>query len=525
MGDRVFCGACGAELNGDAKFCTSCGARQDEFEQPAAQGVGAAPGVESATAGAETTAPLPPPEVAPAAGTAPRGQQHPPAAAAGGAEPPPQARISDRIENVSPGAGEFAGQLAAQLSTPGVAVALITAGVAAGACLVAGLVLAVALPDTSVLAFERWFGSDPGALTEAFGQFLSLLLVSFALPGVGPAHLGATLFLAVPIGAAAVAASMQAERTRGLSTWARLAWPAGAGVPFAVAVVVAAVVASDLDPAVGGAILLGVLWVGLGGVLGTALALRREGVSLLALLPANALPPLRTAATGLRPLALAAALATVIGVSVAFVQTVRYESSVSDSGSTVTALVDYALLSADVGVNYTALGAGVEFRDDFPVPIPVDDPSEVLGDLDGDGVLVAQTAPTPVETGDFGADDGGYRLFDFGSAMAPYTFVPLLLVLIGVVGLSALYAGFGVARAAGARTPAASAGFGALVGPLWSSVAVLANAIHLKWTGAPDGDSMFVMFLLGGAALGALGGLLSSNSATQPAAEQPVQAR
>jgi hypothetical protein len=460
-------------LKADAKFCTSCGARQDEFDQPAAQTATTRPDDAPATADAE----------------APR--------AAG----PP--RMTERIEHVSPGANEFAGQLAAQLSTPGVAVALIAAAVAAGACLAVGLVLAVALPDTSPLSLEAYFGADGGILTQAFGQMLSVLLVSFGLgfEDAGTAHIGPLLLLAVPVGAAAIAAAAQAQRTRELSPWTRLAWAAGAGVPFTLAVVIAIVVASDYNPSAGGAILLGILWVGLGAVVGTAVALRREGVSLATMAPASSLPPLRAATAALRPLLLVLAVAVVVGVSVAFVQTLRDEPSATGGGSIAGSLVDYALLSGDIGVNYAILGAGAEFKASHAPPIPID-------------------AASLVDENGFDAGTPGYRLFDFSSAMAPFTFVPLLLILIGLVALSALYAGFGVARAAGARTPAAAAGFGALVGPVWSLAAVLANAIHVKSVGAPDGDSVFVMFLLGGALLGALGGLLSSSSATRPGVEQ-----
>lgn len=503
MGDRAFCGACGAELNADAKFCTSCGAPQDEFDRPPAPPA-------SQAAGAEATVPLPPPPVA--ATAAAHGEQQ---------APRPQPRIPDRIEHVSPGANEFAGQLAAQLSTPGVAVALITAAVAAGACLAVGLILAVALPDTSRMSLELYFGSDAGTLTQAFGQMLSILLVSFGLGFENEkVHIGPLLLLAVPIGAAAVTAAAQASRTRELSPWARLAWAAGAGVPFALAVVIAVVVASDFNPSAGGAILLGILWVGAGAAIGTALSLRREGVQLREMLPESSLTPLRTAMAALRPLVLVLAIATVVGVGVAFVQTLRDEPSATGGGSIGASLVDYALLSGDIGVNYAILGAGGEFKADYPPPIPVD-AGEVVDNTRRAGVLVAQLAPEPVapiEEPDQRAfeSDASYRLFDFGSAMAPFTFIPLLLILIGAVALSALYAGFSVARAAGAVTPASAVAFGALVGPIWSIVAVIANAMHVKSVGAPDGDSVFVMFLLGGAMLGALGGLLASNSEPSP---------
>jgi hypothetical protein len=466
--DTVFCEACGTKLSAGAKFCPSCGTPQQAFEQ--------AP---PAAPREQVTEPMPAPDGATEPLPAPGGP-----------------RISDRIEQVTPGAGEFAGELAAQLNTPGVLVALTVAASSAAACLAVGLLLAIALPDSSMLSFEL-YGGDVGTITEAFGQMLSLLLVSFDF-GELSLHIGPLLLVAVPVGAAAAVAASQADRTRGMAPWQRIGWASAAGVPFMLAVVIALVVASDLDPSAGGAILLGLLWVGLGGALGTLYALRREGVELSGLLPAKALPALRTGASALPPLLIVLALTTAVGLVISYVQTLRDEPYATADRSIPTALVDNTLLSVDNGVNYAALGAGAKFDDAWGSPIPVD-LSESFEDF-----------------------DGGFRLFDYSGPIAAWIFVPLLILLIAAVALGALYAGFTVARRAGARGPGPAAAYGALTGPIWAILAVIACAAHVKLLGHPDGDSVFVTFLLGGAALGALGGLLSAGGTGHPGAGQAV---
>jgi hypothetical protein len=477
--DTVFCGACGSRLNASAKFCTSCGAPQDEFERRDPPPPAGEQATQPAAAPAEPATVQLPREPAPAAA--------PP-------QPPAGPRIGERIEQVTPGAGEFAGELAAQLNTPGVMVALAVAASSAVACFAVGLLLAIALPDSSVLSLEL-YGNDVGTIEEAFGQMLSLLLVSFDF-GELSLHVGPLLFALVPTMAAAVAAARQAERTRGMAPWQRIAWASAAGVPFVLAVVVALIVASDLDPSAGGAILLGLLWVGVGGALGTLYALRREGVELTRLLPAKSLPALRTAAAAMPPLLIVLALTTIVGLAFSYVQTLRDEPFAGDDRSIPTALVDSTLLSVDNGVNYAALGAGAKFDDGWGSPIPVD-----IGES-------------------FEDFDGGFRLFDYSGPIAAWIFVPLLILLIGTMALGALYAGFSVARRGGARNPGPAAAYGALTGPIWAVVAVIACAAHVKLLGHPDGDSVFVTFLLGGAALGALGGLLSAG-ASAPGTQAP----
>jgi len=115
-----------------------------------------------------------------------------------------------------------------------------------------------------------------------------------------------------------------------------------------------------------------------------------------------------------------------------------------------------------------------------------------------------------------------YNLFDFNDTMAVYVFVPMLVVLIGLVALLALYAGFAVARWLDERRPERAALWGAVVGPVWSIAMVFAAALARKnVVGNPKGDSLFVAFLLGGVLFGALGGLLAAQGSTPLQRQMP----
>jgi len=116
-----------------------------------------------------------------------------------------------------------------------------------------------------------------------------------------------------------------------------------------------------------------------------------------------------------------------------------------------------------------------------------------------------------------------YDLFDFSDTMPAFLFAPTLVVLIGIAALLALYAGFAVARRVGEGRADRAAAWGALVGPVWSvAMVLLATLARKDVVGNPSGDSVFIAFLLGGAVLGALGGLLAAQGSTPaPAAQQP----
>jgi hypothetical protein len=96
--------------------------------------------------------------------------------------------------------------------------------------------------------------------------------------------------------------------------------------------------------------------------------------------------------------------------------------------------------------------------------------------------------------------------------------LPALIVLMALLGLGAIYAGFAAARATGAQTLALSAAWGALTGPTWAiGMAILTALAGGLFHGDADGGSVFGVFLLGGAALGAVGGALAHTPAPAPA--------
>jgi predicted membrane protein len=75
----------------------------------------------------------------------------------------------------------------------------------------------------------------------------------------------------------------------------------------------------------------------------------------------------------------------------------------------------------------------------------------------------------------------------------------------------ALYAGASVARARAPASPGRGAAWGALVGPLWAlAMALLSSLANDFLYGNPDLDSVFSTYLIAGAVLGALGGLVAS---------------
>ena len=98
-----------------------------------------------------------------------------------------------------------------------------------------------------------------------------------------------------------------------------------------------------------------------------------------------------------------------------------------------------------------------------------------------------------------------------------YVFLPALVLLIGLLILATLYAGFAAARAVGAATPPlARPGGGDRpgVGDRDVDPHLLAGGL---FHGDADGGSVFGVFLLRGALLGAAGGVLAVSDAGAPA--------
>jgi hypothetical protein len=416
---------------------------------------------------------------------------------------------------VAPGAGELADQLATHLQAPGVALAGLSALIGFGVCLAAGLVLAILLPHASFLSIA----GGAGLFKETLAQAASFSQANLNLSGLGVAvRTVPVLFVLIPILGVAAASAALAPRTAGMQPRERLLWAAAAGVPFALLMLIAALSVgkvqfdlfdTDIKLASGSVFLLSLLWGSLGGVLGMLFAFRQAPEPMPELLPPGPARYAGIAWSALRPLALALAAVGVLATAIWVVQVAR-EADYHEfpPRSTAIAVGEQIAYAGDHAIDVLPLGAGASqrFVGNYPA-LPVSQESYFeLADGGSEDV-----APT-------------YNLFDFSSTMPAYLFIPLLIGLIGIVALLALYAGFAVARGIGEQRPDRAAAWGAVVGPLWAITMVLLAALARKnIVGDPSGDSVFVAFLLGGAVLGAIGGLLAvqQGASASPPSSQP----
>lgn len=428
--------------------------------------------------------PTPPPGKTPAGG--------PPYPAPVG--PPPPA-----APDLGVAAAQFVGQVQTHLRLPGMRAAGVAAGFATLAMIAAGLALTLLFPDTSLVGLV---GQHASAITGMFRQGVQELQGPFGGQRAGP-----VLLVLIPIGACALF-TLKQQRTLEADAGARLAWGAAVGVPFGFLMLLVAVVAGNPnaggeggpflgDAGVGSALLLGLLWGATGGLIGAWVGLRRLGWRVTRWPVGH--PVQRAAAlagASLRPFVAALVVATVVGTGYWTVEAVRGKGFVREElnlgGSTraslPSAVAQTLLYSGDHGLHALELGTGTKFAG-YLTPLPVDHPEKIYG------ATGANVKP---------------RIFDYRRGMAAYIFIPLLVLLIAIPAIFALYAGFSTARTQSRPSRAYAAAWGALVGPVWALAAVILNALVQKQIPASAiGDSVFVTFLLGGAALGALGGLLA----------------
>jgi zinc-ribbon domain len=467
-----YCPNCGERISVRSRFCPSCGARQEDYV------------VAKVAAPAEP--PRAEPEPAPAA---------PP--------PPPRAEpLRERIGRVDPQAGELSELLVGRLALPGVVAAGLAALAAAAAVLVAGLIIALATPDASILGIV---GRDGGIVTEALRQAVGTLLAPVidtgALSGAS-GRLAPMVFAAIPIGAVAFATRWQLHRTEGAAPPARVAWAALAGLPFGLLMLAAAVLGGDSDatnvsPSAGAAFGLGLLWGVVGAVIGAATALPLD----VGGLPARARRLLDAVGATLRPLAALLVVCAAVGLVGWVVQVGADVDSIRAGRSTATALVEESLYAGEHGVHLAALGAGARFTADgrgaLGLPFPVDQAADVPG------------------------GDGGLRIFSYSDAMPAYVLLPAIVALMALLIFGALYAGFAAARAVGAATVPMGAAWGAVTGPAWAiAMTILSALAGGLFHGDADGGSVFGLFLVLGALLGAGGGALAVSGAAAPAESQ-----
>jgi hypothetical protein len=519
-----YCAECGTRLARTAKFCVNCGARQEgppeapaaapeapaaAAEAPAAapEAPAAAPEAPAASASeveapaAEAPAPEPEPEPTPQPEPEPPPPEPEPepapatagAGAAGAAAASPRVPLRERVGRIDPEAGELVGQMAAGLALPAVAAATAAALIAALATLAAGLVLALVFPDGSLIGAV---GQGTGVISETFRQVPQLVSASVFSTGLfqtGPTRAAPIILVAVPIAACALAARAQRGRIEDVTGPWRLAWAAGVGLAFALLLVILTLFGGEgdgVEPSLGSVLGLGFLWGTTGALIGAPPK------------PAERRDPrldaaLEVTAAALRPLAAVLAVCALIGLWAWLIQTGRDVSNVQGSRSEALALVENGLYVGEHGIHFAELGALAQFGQPglgaLGLPYPVDRPNDVA-------------AP--------GED---FRLFAYRDAVPTYVFVPAMLVLIAIIVLAAVYAGFLVARRRRPPAPGQAAAWGALVGPIWAVVVGILSALaSKKLFGDPQGDSVFATFLLGGALLGALGGVLAARAGGNP---------
>jgi hypothetical protein len=392
------------------------------------------------------------------------------------------------------------GSVKAWLNTPMAAAAGIAGVTAVAIVLVVGLAVAIVTPDTSII--------QTGG-TNLFKETLRLA-VAFTMARFGDGF-GYTplpmLFVAVPLAAAGFAAFRASSRTAHLPVASRLAAGAACAVPFALLMVIVGLLAGEqsVDPSPAAVFFLSLLWGAVGGLLGAARAVGPGSLeALTARVPPRAARYVGLARLALRPLAILLVCAGILGIVAWTVQAARGEFSAKGGRSTLEALIENPLYAAEYAVGIASLGSMAK----------VQSPGE------GEGAAVRYSPVPPEEHGSFDNFREQWRIFAFSGNWSTVTFILLLILAIGTPIVLAAYAGYVIATAAGAATPALGAAHGAIVGVVWAIAMTL-----LRWIGNMDylvGDSVFVGVLLTAGIAGAVGGLLATRGgAGAPAAGPP----
>jgi hypothetical protein len=379
------------------------------------------------------------------------------------------------------------------LARAGIVAAASAAGVSAAIVLAAGLLIALITPDASIVG---WFGLDAGIVSETFRQAVGTLLTAMAddadllLSGARRTH--PLILLAIPLGALIITTRRQLYRTEGAPPLARFGWAALVGLPFGLLLLVFAIIGGSSDTGItaapASAFALGVLWGVIGGLIGAASKLGLADV--VERIPRAPRTALAAALAALRPLAVVVLTCTVVGTIGWLIQTARNAGDVRSVRSVPTALIEEASFAGEHGIHLTALAAGARFTADgdgpLGLPFPVADAEQIPG------------------------RSGGFRIFSYDDALPAYVLVPALVLLMGLVVLAALYAGFAAARSTRATSLRGGAAWGAITGPAWAiAMAMLAVLAGGLLHGDADDASVFGIFLFGGALLGAAGGALA----------------
>jgi hypothetical protein len=448
MADTIFCHACGEPIPADSNYCEHCGVRLERV-------VSSRKPVVSTIVG----------------------------------------QAQARLQAPAPGAAQLASELSVQLRAPAVTLALTAGALAAATMFAIGVVLNLALPDHTLVGAV---GEGKGVISGGFAQMVNFLQAGY---GNGVGRVGPALFVVFPIGTCAFAAATQARRTLGLTPSSRLLSGAGVGLVFGLLMLIPALGAGSLadvpgqsEPNALAAVVLGALWGALGGVLGTYYIVRTTLTPgfIAGLVPPTMRASIGTAYLALRPLAVLLAVMTVASTGVWTVETLL-NADLRGGSSTPVATIDNAVYAIEHGLDWAELAGLAQF--------------ESTGGAAG-------PAETPVPIGDLSKlkvnSEGRYRLFAFTHALPAYTFIPLVIFLLGSGLALAFAAGGAAAQSRLPATPWAAAAWGSLVGPGWALAMVILDALFSKTLfGRADASSVFWSFLLGGLGIGALGGLVS----------------
>ena len=321
------------------------------------------------------------------------------------------------------------------------------------------------------------------------------------------------LFLVFPIGGALLAMRIQARRVRSLAPLSRLAWAAASGVPLGLLMLIVALLSkttgSDsgveytLKGEAGPVFLLSTLWGSIGGLAGAVLAARDDLWTWGAARPSFVTygrPVWRI----LRAFGLALLLSTIAMTAVVVVQTLRDAGGIQTGRSGAGAVVEDALYAVEHGTHGLELGTFAQFN--RPPLRRVAAPASQLSLLSP--VPITKTAEL------FEGDE--YRVGSYQDQVPSWLFVLGLVLMVGLVVVFSVYAGFASARVAPTARRWQALAWGAMVGPVWATAVAVLNGLSNKTENYPffglgDGGSAFAMTLLFGVGFGVIGAAIASS--------------
>ena len=303
------------------------------------------------------------------------------------------------------------------------------------------------------------------------------------------------ILVAIPLTALALTTRRELHRTEGAPPLQRIGWALAVAAPFGLWMLVFAIIGgnsatTNIDVSAGNAFALGILWGLVGGFIGAVTKIPL-GTAIKAV-PAPAQTALTAVQTTLRPLAALLITCTAIALVGWLVQVGADVGDVRAGRSAPTALIEEAAFAAEHGIHLTALAAGARFR------------------ADANGAL---GLPFPVER----AERRPRR-----RRHVPDLRLQRRAARVRAAAGAVILIGPGDPRRALRRlhrrplgrraTLPIAAAWGAITGPAWAiAMTLLALLAGGLFHGDADDASVFGVFLLGGALLGAAGGALSAS--------------